>query len=201
MAPSSDPPRRWRGRDISREAQMRRRHWWGAAAGIGLLASVALAPAANAAPAPSRSVAVAAAPAAPARPVAKPKPKPKPKPQVVAKHRGHHHHKPPQRACPYPANATPSVAIQAPSHGHWGRTITVQATVSLNNCDCTGFSAGLYASKDGKNWKLISTGTTGAGGKVSLGYYFRTTTYFRIVVAGSKGAGPSQSQVVKVVAK
>jgi hypothetical protein len=169
---------------------MRRRHWWGAAIGAGLLASAAfVAPAALAAPASLSSVTAS-------------KQGPQPQKKVVAKHRpatkpgrAHHNHDDNW----YPPHATPSVHITVPSHARKGRTLNVSATVSINNKAVSGVKAGLYGSIDGgHNWKLYTEQPTGQDGSVTFPYTVRHDVILRVVVSSDKGRAAAMSESVAV---
>jgi len=191
---------------------MRRTHWWGAAAGIGVAAVLAagtpVAFAARSAPHPAPQPArKAPAQNAPAQNAAADRGRSTARGDGHGDGRGgddgHGHHRPP---CPYPPHGTPAVTAAASSdHVHRGGSVVLAGTMTVNGCGYDKFPAGLYQLDQGRRrndarWVKIADATTGQGGTVSFSVTLATTSTYCIVTAPGEGLSEAASDPVTITA-
>ena len=197
---------------------MRRMHWWGAAAGVGVLAVTAAgASAAFAAPdrkpVTTHATTAHAAPAHPAvkhpavkhpavkHPAVKPVPaKPGRKPVTVKHHdEGHGHHHP---GCPYPPHGRPDVSISARNHVHLNDDLVITGAMKVNGCGYDKFLAGLYKLVKGphhaQQWLQVGTATTGQDGALSFTLKPTSTEVYRVMTAAGDGLAQGWSNAMKI---
>lgn len=182
---------------------MRTNHWLGAAVGAGVIAgAVLMAPSAQASPHPASHKTVV-------KVVVKSKSAPN-RGRVIVQHHGdshdhhgaghHGHHAPPPPPKPahqehhhhhgYPGGREACVTMNAHAE-RGGHRIEGRATNGVT--PHAGVKAGVYVSKDGKNWNKVGETTTGKDG----GFRYKVTGHsgeqVKAVVAGGRGTGATHS--------
>ena len=174
---------------------MRRMHWWGAAAGVGMLAVAAAgAPAAFAArstpPKPSVPKTTVRVPAAPARLVVK-------NGHDDGDDRNGHgpgHHP----GCEYPPHGRPDVGIDGQHRVKKNTAFTITGSMKVNGCGYEHYKAVLYkfvdAGQHHQTWTRVGDQLTNKDGGVTFaGVTADHTTTFRIFTVPDHGLAPGQS--------